>query len=121
MTTTQPIESRRAKDRDEIAPLLDLCRAGRLFDVQAWIAAGKPVNPPARPPKGARVKAPLDVSLDLGFHSLIEVLLKAGAEQDPPNGYGSGVGCRAGFRPSAAPDLPAAELPRHRRISIALR
>jgi ankyrin repeat protein len=89
MTTAQPIDVPRAKERDEIAPLLALCRAGRLFDVQAWIAAGKPVNPPPKPPKGARVRSPLDVALDLGFHSLIEVLLKAGAQQDPPSGYGS--------------------------------
>jgi ankyrin repeat protein len=83
------MDVRRAHDRQEIAPLLSLCRAGRLFDVQAWVQAGKPVNPPPRPAKGARARSPLDVALDLGFHSLIEVLLKAGAEQDPPNGYGS--------------------------------
>ena len=31
---------------DEIKPLIDLCKAGKLFDVQEWITSGKPVNPP---------------------------------------------------------------------------
>jgi hypothetical protein len=31
---------------EEISPLADLCRAGKLFEVQDWIANGKPVNPP---------------------------------------------------------------------------
>src|ERR1700722_5914561 len=74
---------RRAATREEIAPLVVLCRAGRLFDVQAWIAEGKPVNPPPQPAKGARIKSPLDVALEIGFHSMIEVLLRAGAEPYP--------------------------------------
>ena len=43
---------KRANDYDEIQPLIDLCKAGRLFDVQAWIADGKPINPPPRLQKG---------------------------------------------------------------------
>lgn len=88
MTTPAPTVQR-AKDRAEIAPLLDLCRAGRLFDVQAWIALGKPVNPPPRPPKGAHVKAPLEMAIEMGFHSLVEVLLRAGALQEPADEYDS--------------------------------
>jgi len=41
---------KRANDYDEIKPLIDLCKAGRLFDVQDWITDGKPINPP--PPPG---------------------------------------------------------------------
>ena len=70
---------KRAKDYDEIKPLIDLCKAGRLFDVQAWIADGKPINPPPPPAKGARKKCPLQVSIDKGFHSLVQVLLESGA------------------------------------------
>jgi len=44
---------KRANDYEEIKPLIDLCKAGRLFDVQAWIADGKPINPPPPPEKGA--------------------------------------------------------------------
>jgi hypothetical protein len=93
VTTSSPAvrEVRRAASREEIAPLVALCRAGRLFDVQAWIAAGHPVNPPPRLAKGARVKSPLDVALDMGFHSMVEVLLRAGAVQDPLVGYDTPV------------------------------
>lgn len=71
--------------------MLALCKAGRLFDVQRWIAEGKPVNPPLRPAKGRQVKAPLDIAMHMGFHSLIEVLLSAGAVQEPASGYGSPI------------------------------
>jgi hypothetical protein len=74
---------RRATTYDQIRPLVDLCKAGRLFDVQAWIAAGEPVNPPPIPTSGRRGKTPLEIALDLGFHSLIQVLLVAGAVQEP--------------------------------------
>jgi hypothetical protein len=70
----------RADTYDEIKPLVDLCKAGRLFDVQKWIDAGKPVNPPDVPTRGNRKKIPLEVSIDRGFHSLVQVLLNGGAE-----------------------------------------
>lgn len=73
-------EARRAKSADEIKPLLALCKAGRLFDVQRWIAEGKPIEPPIDA-KGRGPKAPLEVAIDSGFHSLVEILLEAGAEQ----------------------------------------
>jgi hypothetical protein len=71
--------SRQAKSYDEIKPLLKLCRSGRLFDVQAWIDDGRPVNPPPPPEKKARKKSPLQVAIDVGFHSLVQVFLEAGA------------------------------------------
>ncbi len=71
--------NKRAKDYDDIKSLIELCKAGRLFDVQAWIAAGRPVNPPPPPDKGARKKCPLQVAVDMGFHSLVQVLLEGGA------------------------------------------
>jgi hypothetical protein len=89
MTALLLTAGNRAATREEIAPLVALCRAGRLFDVQAWIASGKPVNPPPKAPKGARIKSPLDVALETGFHSMVDVLLRAGALQEPQLGYGS--------------------------------
>jgi ankyrin repeat protein len=64
---------------EEIKPLVELCKGGKLFAVQEWVAAGKPVNLPPRAGGRAAAKAPLQVAMDLGFHSLTEVLLKAGA------------------------------------------
>ncbi|CAB1059841.1 hypothetical protein D1BOALGB6SA_4606 [Olavius sp. associated proteobacterium Delta 1] len=66
---------------EEIKPLIDLCKAGKLFEVQEWIASGKPVNPPPSN-SGYKRKSPLEIAMDLGFHSLIKVLLDGGANID---------------------------------------
>jgi hypothetical protein len=64
--------SRPKPPRDENAEqLLRLCREGRLFELQAWVAAGKSlsVSPHYR-------QTPMRVALNTGFHSLIEFLLQ---------------------------------------------
>jgi ankyrin repeat protein len=60
--------------------LISLCRAGRLYEVEAWIRAGRPlaVSPEVR-------TTPLRVALDTGFHSLIELLLRHEASQQVKN------------------------------------
>ena len=73
----------RAENVEAIAPLVELCRSGRLFDVQEWIAAGKPVSPPLIQKKGTKARSPLDVAIERGFHSLVQVLLEGGAFQEP--------------------------------------
>jgi len=35
-----------AETYEEISPLIDLCKEGKVFEVQAWIAAGKPLELP---------------------------------------------------------------------------
>jgi len=51
--------------RDETAEhLLRLCREGRLFELQAWAAEGKPLTVPA----GYR-QTLLPVALETGFHT----------------------------------------------------
>jgi ankyrin repeat protein len=81
-------EPRRAPDKASIAPLIELCKAGRLFEVQEWIEQGKPVNAPPIPAKGTRTKSPLEFAIERGFHSLVQVLLQGGAVQEP-RGYDS--------------------------------
>ena len=81
MTTVHDV--RRAKSVESIEPLMEMCKTGKLFDVQEWVAAGNPVNPPPLPTKGHRKKTPLQIAIELGFHSLVEVLLKAGAVLEP--------------------------------------
>jgi hypothetical protein len=51
--------------------LLGLCRAGKLYGIERWIASGKPIRMPS---KG--IKTPLQIAIDLGFHSLIELLIR---------------------------------------------
>jgi len=74
----------RARSIDELKPLIRLVRTGRVFDVQEWIAQGKPVNPPPPEPKKQRRKGPLEFAVEAGFHSMVEVLLKAGANVKEP-------------------------------------
>lgn len=50
--------------------LLGLIRAGRLYEIDQWIAAGRSLRTPRS------VKRPLDVAVDQGFHSLVELLAR---------------------------------------------
>jgi ankyrin repeat protein len=61
--------------------LVRLCRAGRLYEVEAWIRAGRPLTVP----REVRT-TPLDVALGTGFHSLIELLLRHEESQEVKNG-----------------------------------
>ena len=66
--------------RDEAKELLRLCKAGRIYEVEAWIRAGRSLHVPRE------VRAtPLRVALETGFHSLIELLLRQEANQDVKN------------------------------------
>jgi hypothetical protein len=88
-TSSTAGDRRQTATADEIKPLLGLCRAGKLFEVQEWIAAGKLVNLPPHGRKGTQVKSPLRVALELGFHSLVLVLLRGGAAIDVDRWSGS--------------------------------
>ncbi len=63
---------------DDLKELISLCRAGKLFAVQEWIAGGKRYTLPS----GNFTTSPFLAALDTGFHSLVEVFLKAGIDQD---------------------------------------
>ena len=77
----------RSESCEEIKELNQLCKLGQLFEVQEWISSGKPVNPPVPPAKGNRPKSPLQYSIQQGFHSLVKVLLDAGAELETDRRY----------------------------------
>lgn len=57
--------------------LLRLCKLGRLFEVQSWVAAGRSISVPP----GLRT-TPLKVALDTGFHSLVELLVRNETSQE---------------------------------------
>lgn len=61
----------------DIKELMALVRAGKLFAVQKWISAGKRTVPPE-----PYWFSPLRIAVEKGFHSMVEVLLKAGVDQD---------------------------------------
>ena len=62
---------------DDLKKFIAHCRAGHLFEVQRWIAAGKPFQMP----EGRFYTCPLRVAIDSGFHSMVEVLLRAGVSE----------------------------------------
>ena len=64
----------------EAKHLLRLCKIGRLFDVQHWIASGESLSVPAD-----LKTTPLEVALDTGFHSLVEMLVRHEASQNLKN------------------------------------
>jgi len=56
-----------------------MCREGRLYDVERWIAEGKPLQlSPEAIRKGTRPKTALQIALEDGQHSLAFLLLRSG-------------------------------------------
>ena len=66
--------------KSDAKELFRLCKEGRLFDVQNWIASGKALSVPP----DLRT-TPLKVALDTGFHSLVEVLAQNEPNQEMKN------------------------------------
>jgi hypothetical protein len=62
----------RDKLPDDLKELLELCDQGKLFDVQAWLAAGKRAST-----DGDFRTTPFIAAIRRGFHSLLEVFLRA--------------------------------------------
>ena len=60
--------------------LLGLCHAGRLYEIERWIATGRSLRTP-----GNLKKSPLDVAVEQGFHSLVELLARSECESSIKN------------------------------------
>jgi len=65
---------------EEAKSLIDLCRDGKLYDIEKWIDSGKSIQVPP-----LCKKTPLHVALDLGFHSLVELLVRNEQSQEVKN------------------------------------
>ena len=68
---------------NEAKELLILCRTGRLYDIEKWIAEGKPLEMPVS--RNARKKTLLEVAVETGFHSLVELIAKHDNSQPSKN------------------------------------
>jgi hypothetical protein len=55
--------------------LVGLCRAGRLYEIEKWIAEGKPLDISEATRRG-RQRSLLEIAVETGFHSLIELIAK---------------------------------------------
>ena len=62
----------------EMEQLVDMCKRGDLFAVQAWAASGESLNPVP----GRYRNTPFRTALKTGFLSLIEVFLQAGVDDE---------------------------------------
>tara|TARA_R110000868_G_scaffold149766_1_gene372487 strand:- start:207172 stop:208380 length:1209 start_codon:yes stop_codon:yes gene_type:complete len=82
-----PTRYRLAQSREEIEPLVQLCKEGKVFQVQEWIVENRPVDPPVPANRGNQKHTPLRYAIERGFHSLVEVLLEGGASIGSEYGY----------------------------------
>lgn len=68
-----------ASDPEELAELLARCRAGRIYAVEEWIRAGKPIWFEAEPKRPGRPpQTPLASAVDTGQYDLAVLLLANG-------------------------------------------
>lgn len=79
-----PVTHRTPGTVSAVEPLLALCRHGKLYEVEAWIDEGKPIQyPPPDDRKLQRRPTALQIAIQRGFHSLVGLLLANGYD---PNG-----------------------------------
>jgi hypothetical protein len=55
--------------------LVGLCRAGRLYEIEKWIAGNKPLDISEATRRG-RQRSLLEIAVETGFHSLVELIAK---------------------------------------------
>jgi hypothetical protein len=58
---------------EQAKELVALCRAGKLYDVEKWIAAGKSMDISSAT-KGCPQRTLLEIAVEIGFHSLVELI-----------------------------------------------
>jgi hypothetical protein len=74
--TTETLTGEQTKE------LLGLCRTGRLYDVEKWIASGTSLQ---LAPSKNRSKTLLELVVEIGFHSLVELIAKHDQDQSSKN------------------------------------
>lgn len=64
----------------EAKQLIALCRAGRLYEVEKWIDEGRSLDISAATKRG-RQRSLLEIAVEAGFHSMVELLAKHGSDE----------------------------------------
>jgi hypothetical protein len=73
----------RAEDPTELADLLRLCRAGRIYEVERWIQDGRPVHAASYRSRGnKRIKSALEIAIETNQYDLALLLLCNGFPAD---------------------------------------
>jgi hypothetical protein len=72
-----------AQGIEELRALHQMCREGRVYEVERWATEGKPLQlAPEAVAKGTRPKTALRMALESGQHSLAVLLLRSGYRLD---------------------------------------
>ena len=66
----------------DLAELHQLCREGRLYEVEAWIRKGRPLQLTPEAERSQHYKSALQIALETGQHSLSLLLLRSGYRPD---------------------------------------
>ena len=69
-----------ANSAEQAKELIALCRAGKLYDIEKWIATGKSLDISAVIKRGRKTTL-LQIGVETGFHSLIELIAKNDTSQ----------------------------------------
>lgn len=77
VVTATRATSRITRDLNQLSELHALCRDGRLYDVERWIASGRPLQA-AQEVVSGRATSALAIALEAGNHSLVLLLLANG-------------------------------------------
>lgn len=81
--STRTSAERIAEDPTEISPLIDLCRTGRIYSIERWIAAGRPIQHAYQDKNPWHGPAtPLSVAIESGQYDLAFLLLCNGYRTD---------------------------------------
>jgi hypothetical protein len=77
---SDPQHARFADGWEELQGLHEQCVAGRIYDVERWIANGQPIQMSAStlPSRGRKRQTALEIAIDSGSHSLVLLLLVNG-------------------------------------------
>jgi hypothetical protein len=69
---------------EELEDLHELCKRGRIYDVERWIADGRPLQVAAAdlPRRGRRRRTALEIGIERGDHSLVLLLLANGYDSN---------------------------------------
>lgn len=75
-------------DWEELDRLHQLCRSGHLYDIQRWIAEGRPLQVAVAdmPHRGRRRQTALEIGLEAGNQALVLVLLVNGYDPNQEEG-----------------------------------
>src|SRR6266566_3580740 len=95
-----PVSREPAAYGEELRELVQLCRAGRVYDVERWIQEGRPIQARSyKTPKKPEVETPLRAAVRTSHRDLVLLLLCNGYQLDlEPRGWDSTLNAAVGNR-----------------------